>query len=115
MKLYHYNKCSTCRNALKYLKERNIAVQEIDITKTPPTKKELLEMLNVYEGNIRKLFNTSGQMYRELGLKDTLASMSKEEAIDLLSKNGKLVKRPFLLSGKGGVVGFREEDWDTVL
>jgi Spx/MgsR family transcriptional regulator len=68
-------------------------------------------MLQIYEGGVRKLFNTSGQDYKALNLKDKLPTMSVDQAIDLLSKNGNLVKRPFLLTERGGIVGFKEEEW----
>lgn len=70
-------------------------------------------MLKIYDGDIRKLFNTSGGDYKEMNLKDKLPKMSEAKAIDLLSKNGNLVKRPFLLVGNTGTVGFKEEDWKT--
>lgn len=70
-------------------------------------------MLKSYDGNIRKLFNTSGVQYRELGMKDKIAEMSAADAIDLLSGNGKLIKRPFLLQTDGrGVVGFNVDVWN---
>ena len=73
-------------------------------------------MLDSYEGDIRKLFNTSGLQYRELGMKDKLPSMSSSEAIDLLAGNGKLIKRPFLINPQGqGIVGFKEELWESFL
>ena len=69
-------------------------------------------MLKSYEGNIRKLFNTSGVQYRELNMKEVLPTMSDTQAIELLSSNGKLIKRPFLLNSAGdGIVGFKEADW----
>ena len=73
-------------------------------------------MLASYEGEIRKLFNTSGVQYRELNMKEKLPNMSAKEVIDLLAGNGKLIKRPFLLNDKKqGIVGFKEADWQTFL
>ena len=72
-------------------------------------------MLGYMDGNVRKLFNTSGLQYRELKLKDKLPHMSDEDAIGLLATNGMLVKRPFLLTGNGGTVGFKEEVWRELL
>ena len=110
-KLYSYKKCSTCIKAQKFLANQNESVDVVDIVENPPSKKELETMLDCYDGELKKLFNTSGQMYRELGIKDKWPTMKKAEAIRLLSENGKLVKRPFIISGKKGLVGFKEEDW----
>jgi arsenate reductase len=115
MKLFIYPKCSTCHKALKYLHDKHLSVQPVDISITPPNKTELKTMLQIYEGNLRKLFNTSGKQYRELKLKDKLAEMSQEDALTLLSKNGMLVKRPFLLTKDGGAVGFKPAEWDELL
>ncbi len=114
MIVYVYSKCSTCKDALSYLEKRKIKFIKSEITKTPPTIAELKKMLKFMNGNIKKLFNTSGQLYRELKLNEKLENMSEEEAFDLLSKNGMLVKRPFLLDDKFGLVGFKEKEWDTI-
>lgn len=114
-KLYQYKKCSTCVKAVKFLDGKGVKYQSIDITEKPPTKTELKFMLKQYDGELKKLFNTSGVQYRELKIKDKIASMTKEQAIDLLSQNGKLVKRPFFLYEKKGVVGFKEEVWKPLL
>lgn len=111
MKLYQYPKCSTCRKAVNFLNGRGSEFESIDITQQPPTKAELQVMLDSYDGDIRKLFNTSGVQYRELKIKDRITSMSSEDAIGLLSGNGKLIKRPFLLKGNKGIVAFNEELW----
>lgn len=110
MKLYQYPKCSTCRKAVKFLKDNNIEFESHDITLTPPSIGELSLMLG-FVGDKKKLFNTSGVQYRELGMKDKLPSLSDDAALTLLSKNGKLIKRPFLLSKNVGLVGFKEELW----
>ena len=111
MKLYQYPNCSTCRKAVKYLNQQGLQYESIDITKQPPTKAELNTMLASYQGDIRKLFNTSGMQYRELNMKEVLPTMSSGEAIDLLSGNGKLIKRPFLIDTDKGIVAFKEELW----
>lgn len=113
LKVYQYPKCNTCRKALKWLDAHSVTVDSIDITEQPPSKIELKEMLKHYNGDLRRLFNTSGQLYREFKIKDELPSMSATEAIDLLSKNGKLIKRPFLLTKHAGLVGFKQEEWET--
>lgn len=116
MKLYQYPKCSTCRKAVKFLNENNIEFTSIDITQKPPTKAELNSMLASYDGQLRKLFNTSGMQYRELNLKQELPLMTTKQAIDLLAGNGKLIKRPFLLNAdKQGIVGFKEADWENFI
>ncbi|MAS97091.1 MAG: ArsC family transcriptional regulator [Verrucomicrobiales bacterium] len=115
MKVYTYSKCSTCRKAVKWLSEKGIEFDEIPIREKPPTKAELKEMLKAYDGELRRLFNTSGQDYRALGLKDKLPGMSESEAITLLAGNGNLIKRPFLLGEGVGLVGFKEADWEEVL
>lgn len=99
---------------MKYLDAKNQDYKEIDITETPPTKTELKKMLGFYEGNIKKLFNTSGIQYRELKISEKLKTMSDAEAIDLLSQNGKLVKRPFVIDKSMGMVGFKEDEWNNV-
>ena len=114
MKLYHYPKCSTCRKAIKFLAESGREVELVDISQSPPSAAELNQMLASNEGDRRKLFNTSGMQYRELQLKDKLPQMSDAEAIQLLSGNGMLVKRPFMLDGSGrGLVGFKEDQWES--
>jgi arsenate reductase (glutaredoxin) len=114
-KIYQYPKCSTCRNALKWLDANGHAYDALDITEQPPSKKELKQMLAHYNGELRRLFNTSGVQYRELKVKDKLPSMSEDQAIDLLSGNGKLIKRPFLLTDDAGRVGFKEDEWKAAL
>ena len=115
MKIYTYKKCGTCRKATQWLDKRGIPYEEIPIRDTPPTKKELESMLRSYGGDLRKLFNTSGMDYRSLGLKDKLPSMSKHEAFNLLTQNGNLVKRPFVLTDSFKAVGFKEADWSEAL
>ena len=115
MKLYQYPKCSTCVKARKYLDANGLEIESINIVDQAPTKDELEIMLTSYDGNIRKLFNTSGMQYRELDMKSKLPNMSDNEALDLLAGNGMLVKRPFLINGGKGIVGFKEADWDAFL
>lgn len=116
MKLYTYQACSTCRNAVKWLHARGIAFDEVPIRETPPSIAELRAMLAA-RGDLRLLFNTSGLDYRALGLKDKLPAMSKDEALKLLSETGNLVKRPFAIDAKRGVhlTGFKEDEWEKAL
>ena len=111
LRIYTYEKCDTCRKALKFLAARGIATEVIPIRERPPSKAELKQMLDAVGGDIRKLFNTSGQDYQALKLKDKLPLMTAAQAFDLLASNGNLVKRPFVIVGKRGIVGFKEEDW----
>ena len=113
--VYVYQKCSTCRDALKWLDAHRIPHQTKAIRETPPTPAELAAALKVFGGNLRKIFNTSGMDYRALGLKDQLPTMSESEAYDLLSKNGNLVKRPFLIGKDKVLVGFKPADWEKAL
>jgi arsenate reductase len=113
IKIYAYAGCDTCRRALKSLKERGVPHEVLPIREQPPTKAELKRMLAVYGGEVRKLFNTSGQDYKALGLAAKLPTMSAAAALDLLATNGNLVKRPFVTTADGGIVGFKREEWEA--
>ncbi|MEM9399790.1 MAG: Spx/MgsR family RNA polymerase-binding regulatory protein [Verrucomicrobiota bacterium] len=114
-KLYTYSGCSTCKKAKRFLDKNNITYKELAIRETPPSKTELKKMLKSVHGEIRKLFNTSGQDYRTLNIKDKLPDINENEAIDLLATNGNLIKRPVLISDKGILVGYKEETWKDML
>lgn len=111
--IYEYAKCSTCRKALKFLDSKGVPYEKKPIVDTPPSRSELETMLG-HVGELKKLFNTSGELYRELKISEKLKTMSKDEALSLLSKHGKLVKRPFVLAGTTGLVGFDEARWTQV-
>ena len=110
--VYVYQNCSTCRDALKWLDRSGINYVTRPIRESPPTPAELKKALTAYGNDLRKIFNTSGVDYRSLGLKDRLPTMNEIEAIDILSKNGNLVKRPFAISEKNVLVGFKEPIWE---
>jgi arsenate reductase (glutaredoxin) len=113
LKVYTYAKCSTCRKALKFLRDRQIKFEEVPIRETPPSLAELKLML---EGrSMKALFNTSGLDYKALGLSGKLPGMSKAEALGLLAKNGNLIKRPFVVGKDVRLVGFDEEAWENAL
>lgn len=117
MKVYIYSKCSTCKKAVDFLKKRGYAasITYKEIVETPPTIDELKTMLGYMKGDIRKLFNTSGMLYREMGLSEKLKTMPQSDALTLLHAHGMLVKRPFVL-GKGfGLLGFKEKEWEALL
>ena len=111
IKVYQYDKCGTCQKAFRFLDRHKVAYQKVAIRDNPPTAEELKKMLEDVGGNIRRLFNTSGQDYRSLKIGERLDSMPNEEAIALLASHGNLVKRPFVVTGKRGLVGFNEEEW----
>ncbi|MGZ3733034.1 MAG: arsenate reductase family protein [Parachlamydiaceae bacterium] len=113
--VYVYSKCSTCQKALQFLKQHRLSFQQKEITLTPPSLEELKQMLRFYKNDIKKLFNTSGILYREMQLSSKLPDMSESEALHLLTTEGMLVKRPFLLGNDVGLVGFREAQWMTAL
>lgn len=110
MKLYHYPKCSTCRKAIKFLMDKDIHPESIDISEQQPSMLELQQML-LAQGDIKKLFNTSGMQYRELDMKNKLPTMTDEDALLLLSKNGMLIKRPFLIGTDIALLGYKDAIW----
>ena len=110
VRVYEYEKCSTCRQALKFLDARKVPYAAIPIGEQPPTIAELKTML-AFIGDLRRLFNTSGVVYREMRLGEKLKTMSENEALTLLSKHGKVVKRPFVVLKDRGLLGFKEDEW----
>jgi arsenate reductase len=110
VKVYHYPKCSSCREALTFLRQNGVPFEALDISQSPPSKQELREMIS-RQGGIRPLFNTSGKSYREGGFSEKIASMSEAEAIEALSRDGMLVKRPFVLTKDHALLGFKVERW----
>jgi arsenate reductase (glutaredoxin) len=115
LKIYEYSNCGTCKQALKFLDAKKASYEKIAIVETPPSIAELKSMLGHLGGELKKLFNTSGQVYREMKLGEKLPEMSEAQALKLLAANGKLIKRPFLLAPKGGAVGFKEAEWKKLL
>ncbi|HTX67320.1 MAG TPA: ArsC/Spx/MgsR family protein [Opitutaceae bacterium] len=109
--VYTYAQCSTCRDAVNWLRARRVDFVEQPIYTSPPPVAELRRMLAYQGGNRRRLFNTSGQVYRELGLGAKLPAMTEDAALALLAGNGRLVKRPFLLGETFGLVGFDPDAW----
>lgn len=115
LKVYTYAKCDTCRKAVKFLKGEDVAFREVPIRETPPSVAELKAMLKAYDGDLRRLFNTSGGDYKAQGLSTKLPSLSESEALSLLAGNGNLVKRPFALGDGVHLVGFKEDEWRAAL
>jgi Spx/MgsR family transcriptional regulator len=118
IKVYEYRNCSTCKNALKFLDKKKVKYTAVPIVDQPPSLSELKQMLGFLKadgGSFKNLFNTSGLQYRELAIGDKIKSgMTEDEALKLLSKSGKLIKRPFVLTGKTGVVGFKPDIWSKI-
>lgn len=111
VKVYQYPKCGTCRKALAWLDANGVAYQSIDIVEHPPSRTALAQARKLADVPIRKLFNTSGQSYRQGGFKEKLETMSDAEAIAALAADGKLIKRPLVLGDGFALVGFREAEW----
>lgn len=117
LKVYEYAKCSTCVKALKFLDGKKVRYEKLPIVDKAPTQKELKEMLAALKGkggSIKNLFNTSGVMYKEMKMSEMLPTLSEAEALKLLSENGKLVKRPFVIGDDTYLVGFKEDEWKKV-
>ncbi len=106
-----YSKCSTCKKALKWLTENNIPYEERPIKEKNPTKEELARWVRMSGLPLKRFFNTSGNLYKELKLKDKLPQMSEEEQLALLATDGMLVKRPLAVGEDFVLVGFKEAEW----
>jgi arsenate reductase (glutaredoxin) len=111
--VYTYSGCSTCRDAIKWLRAQGASFTEKPIRVTPPSIAELRRMLGHQNGNLRRLFNSSGLEYRALKLSEKLPTLSEAEALTLLAGNGRLVKRPFVLGESFGLVGFDQTAWSN--
>ena len=110
-----YPKCTTCRKARKWLEENGLSFEERHIKDMNPTIEELKEWHKKSVLPLKRFFNTSGQLYRELKLKDRLPEMSGDEHYKLLASDGMLVKRPILIGDDFVLVGFKESDWKATL
>lgn len=109
--VYAYRSCSTCRAGVARLKQRGVAFTELPIREQPPSAAELRRVLAAVGGDIRRLFNTSGQDYRELGIAKRLPGLSADQAIALLTSNGNLCKRPVVIGPAVALVGFKPDEW----
>ena len=115
MLFVEYPKCSTCRKAKKWLDEHNLEYVDRDIVKDNPQADELKEWYNQGNLPLKRFFNTSGKIYREMKLKDKLADMSEDEQFELLATNGMLVKRPIIVTDDVVLTGFKEAEWEEKL
>ncbi|CRK81575.1 arsenate reductase family protein [Neobacillus massiliamazoniensis] len=108
---YWYPKCGTCRKAKKWLDDHYLPYKEIHIVENPPSRNELKGFYQNSGLDLKKFFNTSGQKYRELGMKDKINTVSEDELLDLLASDGMLIKRPIVSDGEKVTVGFKEEEF----
>jgi arsenate reductase len=115
VRVYCYSKCSTCKKALKWLEDNKIDHTVIDIKGDHPDEKTLLELHKKSGLPLKRFFNTSGQLYREMELSKKLPDMSEDEMYKILASDGMLVKRPLLVTEKTVIPGFREEPWKEAL
>ena len=111
MLFIEYPRCSTCQKAKKWLEEHRIEYTDRHIVEENPSYNELKEWHKKSGLPLKKFFNTSGMLYKEMQLKDKLPDMSEEEQWKLLATNGMLVKRPLVIAGDTVLVGFKEAEW----
>ena len=109
-----YPKCSTCKNAKKWLEQQNITFTDRHIVEQNPTAEELKAWHEKSGLPLKKFFNTSGMLYREMQLKDKLPKMTQQEQYDLLATNGMLVKRPLVVGDDFILLGFKETEWEKL-
>ena len=115
MLFVEYPLCTTCKKAKKWLQEQGLEFTARHIKDENPTAGELSAWQEKSGLELKKFFNTSGLVYKSLGLKDKLPGMSREEQLALLASDGMLVKRPILVTGDTVLVGFKEKDWEKLL
>ncbi len=115
MLFVQYPKCTTCKKAESWLKENKVDYKSRHIKENNPTVEELRAWVKKSGLPVRKFFNTSGLLYKELKLKDKLGNMTEEEMLELLATDGMLVKRPLLVGEKTVCVGFKETEWEKAL
>ena len=107
-----YHKCSTCQKALRWLEEHKIFFEERAIVEENPTYEELKEWYGRSGMPLKKFFNTSGMLYKQMNLKDKLPEMTEDEQLKLLATDGMLVKRPLVVGEDFILTGFREKEWE---
>lgn len=110
-----YPKCTTCKKAQKWLDDNGLDYEIRNIKDNNPTADELAEWYKKSELPLKRFFNTSGVLYKEMNLKEKLSEMNESEQLQLLSTDGMLVKRPIIVSGDVVLVGFKEDEWKKLL
>ena len=113
--VYCYEKCTTCKKALSWLKERGIEPEVIDIKADHPDAETLRTLYQKSGLPLKRFFNTSGQLYRAMELSKKLSDMSEDEMLRILASDGMLVKRPLLVTDKAVIPGFKEESWSEAI
>ncbi len=113
--VYCYSRCTTCKKALKWLDDNKIEYDTIDIKEDHPDEKTLRKLYKKSGLPLKRFFNTSGQIYREMELSKKLPGMSEDEMFKLLASDGMLVKRPLLVDGDTVLTGFKEDEWRKIL
>jgi len=113
--VYHYPKCTTCRNALRWLDAHEIRHERVDIVESPPSVALLGRALDRSGAPLARLFNTSGQSYRQGNYKERLKQITRAEALAALAADGKLIKRPLVISDELVLIGFDEEEYEAAL
>ena len=114
MLFIEYPKCTTCKKAKAWLDENGIKYTDRNIKEDNPTAEEIAKWHKLSGLPIKRFFNTSGLLYKSLGLKDRVKDMSPGEAINLLATDGMLVKRPIIVDGETILIGFKESEWDRL-
>ncbi|MBS4205216.1 arsenate reductase family protein [Lederbergia citrea] len=112
--IYSYPTCGTCRKAKKWLEDHQKDFQELHIVENPPSRDEIEALYRSSGLELKKMFNTSGKKYRELGLKDKIRDASEDELLDILSTDGMLMKRPIVTDGNKTTVGFKDSEFEQV-
>ena len=112
VKFICYPKCTTCQKARKWLDDNKIEYELRDIKEDNPSFEELSSWYKMSGLPLKKFFNTSGLLYKSMGLKDKLLGMSEEEQLKLLATDGMLVKRPLVIGEEFVLVGFKESEWE---
>ncbi len=115
MQILVYRKCSTCVKALKWLEEKKVSFQERSIVEENPSYEELKGWYELSGLPLKRFFNTSGNLYKQMNLKDRLEEMTQEEQLRLLASDGMLVKRPLVVGKDFVLVGFKESEWSAKL
>ena len=110
-----YPKCSTCQKAKKWLIDNNVDFEDRNIVLNTPSFEELKKWINMSNISINKFFNTSGMLYRSMGLSKKIQELNDDEKIKLLASDGMLIKRPLLIYNTNVLVGFKEDNWSRLI